>query len=69
MKSTARIKTLAAAGLVSGAIVASPAVTNASAVTARTTNHALTSQAGHRATRVVAHWGHTVGRSASCSSK
>lgn len=49
MKSTARIKTLAAAGLVSGAIVASLAVTNASAVTARTTNHALTSQAGHRA--------------------
>src|SRR5690242_12468517 len=48
MKSTVRIKALATAGLVSGAVVASLAVTNASAVTTRTNEHAVASQAGHR---------------------
>jgi len=49
MKSTARIKALAAAGLVSGAVVASLAVTNASAVTTQANDHAVASQTAHRA--------------------
>ncbi|MEU6348251.1 alpha/beta hydrolase [Streptomyces sp. NPDC047072] len=49
MNSTARIKTLAAAGLVSGAVVASLAVTTASAVTDTANDHAATSQPAHRA--------------------
>ncbi|MCH5672193.1 lysophospholipase, partial [Streptomyces sp. CME 23] len=49
MKSTARTRTLAAAGLVSAAVVASLAVTNASAVTPRTNDHTVTSQPAHRA--------------------
>ncbi|MER6267994.1 alpha/beta hydrolase [Streptomyces sp900105755] len=49
MKSTARIKALATAGLVSGAVVASLAVTNASAATAQANDHAVASQAAHRA--------------------
>ncbi|MGW3956917.1 alpha/beta hydrolase [Streptomyces sp. NPDC004752] len=49
MKSTVRIKALAAAGLASGALAASLAVTNASAVTTQATDHAAATQTGHRA--------------------
>src|SRR3954470_23368112 len=49
MNSTARIKALAAAGLVSAAVVTSLTVTNASAVTSTTSDHAAASQTGHRA--------------------
>ncbi|MFG3289460.1 alpha/beta fold hydrolase [Streptomyces sp. NPDC048179] len=49
MKSTARIKALAAAGLVSGAVVASLAVTNAGAVTTTANDHSVASQTAHRA--------------------
>ncbi|MEU1274846.1 alpha/beta hydrolase [Streptomyces sp. NPDC005799] len=49
MKSTARTRALAAAGLVSAAVVASLAVTNASAVTPGTIDHTVTAQPAHRA--------------------
>lgn len=49
MNSTARIKALAAAGLVSAAAVISLTVTNASAVTSTTSDHVVASQTGHRA--------------------
>ncbi|MET7478761.1 alpha/beta hydrolase family protein [Streptomyces sp. NPDC005648] len=48
MRSIVRIKTLVAAGLVSGAVVASLAVTNAGAATARTNDHAGVTQTAQR---------------------
>lgn len=49
MKFTARMKALTAAGLVSGAVVVSLAVTNANAVTTQVNGPAVASQAAHRA--------------------
>ncbi|MFE3855339.1 alpha/beta fold hydrolase [Streptomyces griseorubiginosus] len=49
MTFTARMKALTAAGLVSGAVVVSLAVTNANAVTTQVNGPAVASQAAHRA--------------------